>query len=67
MKKNLMLIINPAAGRGGYKQGFTEALRALDDGDYRTTLFYTSASGEATRTSSARIGDCGAWSHTALP
>lgn len=48
MKKNLMLIINPAAGRGGYKQGFTEALRALDDGGYRTTLFYTSASGEAT-------------------
>lgn len=48
MKKKLMLIVNPAAGRGGYKQGFTEALKVLDDGGFRTTLFYTSASGEAT-------------------
>ena len=48
MKKKLMLIVNPAAGRGGYKQGFTEALKTLDDGGYRTTLFYTTASGEAT-------------------
>ena len=39
MKKKLMLIVNPAAGRGGYKQGFTEALKVLDDGGFRTTLF----------------------------
>lgn len=48
MKKNLMLIVNPAAGRGGYKQGFTEALKTLDDGGMRTTLFFTSGVGEAT-------------------
>ena len=49
MKKNLMLIVNPAAGRGGYKQGFTEALKTLDDGGMRTTLFFTSGVGEATK------------------
>lgn len=48
MKKKLMLIINPAAGRGGYKQGFTEALKILNDGGYRTTLFYTDGARDAT-------------------
>lgn len=48
MKKKLMLIINPAAGRGGYKQGFTEALKILNDGGYRTTLFYTAGARDAT-------------------
>lgn len=47
-KKKLMLIINPAAGRGGYKQGFTEALKILNDGGYRTTLFYTDGARAAT-------------------
>lgn len=47
-KKKLMLIINPAAGRGGYKQGFTEALKILNDGGYRTTLFYTTGARDAT-------------------
>ncbi len=47
-KKKLMLIINPAAGRGGYKQGFTEALKILNDGGYRTTLFYTAGARDAT-------------------
>ena len=48
MKKKLMLIINPAAGRGGYKQGFAEALKILNDGGYRTTLFYTAGARDAT-------------------
>lgn len=48
MKKNLMLIVNPAAGRGGYKQGFSDALKVLDDGGMRTTLFFTSGAREAT-------------------
>ena len=47
-KKKLMLIINPAAGRGGYKQAFTEALKILNDGGYRTTLFYTAGARDAT-------------------
>ncbi len=46
--KKLMLVINPAAGRGGYKFNLPDALHTLDRGGYRTTLFFTSARGEAT-------------------
>lgn len=49
MRKSLMLIINPAAGRGGYVNGFAEAMRTLSDGGYRTTLFFTGGRGDATR------------------
>ncbi len=48
MYKNLMLVINPNAGRGGYKNNLGEALKTLDNGGYRTTLFFTSGPGEAT-------------------
>ena len=48
MYKNLMLIINPNAGKGGYKNNLAEALRTLDNGGYRTTLYFTSGPGEAT-------------------
>ena len=48
IKKKLMLIINPAAGRGGFKVNLPEALNVLDIGGYRTTLFFTSGRGEAT-------------------
>lgn len=43
-----MLVINPNAGRGGYKTGLGEALRTLDNGGYRTTLYFTSGPREAT-------------------
>ncbi len=46
--KKLMLVVNPAAGRGGYKYNLPDALHALDRGGYRTTLFFTSARGQAT-------------------
>ena len=48
MYKKLMLVINPNAGKGGYKNGLGEALKTLDNGGCRTTLFFTSAPGEAT-------------------
>lgn len=47
MKKKLMLIVNPAAGKGGYKFNFGEAMNVLDKGGYTTTLFFTSGRGEA--------------------
>ena len=53
MKKKLMLIVNPAAGRGGYKYNFTEALLALDRGGYHTSLFFTEERGDATRFAAA--------------
>ena len=43
-----MLIINPAAGHGGYEENFGEALRLLDGAGYRTTLFYTTGARQAT-------------------
>ena len=46
--KKLMLIVNPAAGKGSYKVNFGEALNVLDRGGYRTTLFFTSSPGDAT-------------------
>ena len=47
-KKKLMLIINPAAGRSGYKYNLPDALQQLDSGGYRTTLFFTEGRGDAT-------------------
>ena len=49
MEKKLMLIVNPAAGRGEYKINFGDALYNLDQGGYRTSLYFTRARGEATR------------------
>ena len=48
MDQKLMLIINPAAGRGAYKTNLGEALQILDEGGYRTTLFFTEDRGHAT-------------------
>ncbi|MBQ3481929.1 MAG: YegS/Rv2252/BmrU family lipid kinase [Oscillospiraceae bacterium] len=48
MKKKLMLIINPAAGRGAYKLNLPDALQLLDQGGCRTTLFFTAGRGDAT-------------------
>ena len=53
MKKKLMLIINPAAGRGAYKIGLSDALQLLDQGGYRTTLYFTAGRGDATEIAAA--------------
>ena len=55
--KKLMLIINPAAGRGGYKLNLGDALNALDLGGYRTTLYFTAGSGDATRMAAEHAAD----------
>ena len=46
--KKLMLIVNPAAGKGSYKVNFGDALNILDKGGFRTTLFFTERPGDAT-------------------
>lgn len=56
MEKTLMLIVNPAAGRGAYELGFAEAMRTLDVGGYRTTLYFTAGPGDATDIA-ARCGE----------
>ena len=48
MKRSLMLIINPNAGRGAYKPGLADALQILSDGGYQTTVFFTTGRGDAT-------------------
>ena len=49
MDRKLMLIVNPAAGRGGYKVNLGDALQTLDAGGCRSTLFFTRERGDATR------------------
>jgi len=46
--RSLMLIVNPAAGRSGYKVNLGEALLTLNNGGFRTTLFFTKGVGDAT-------------------
>ena len=48
MKRKLMLIVNPAAGRGAYKQGFADALYTLSQGGCDTTVYFTEGRGDAT-------------------
>ena len=53
----MMLIINPAAGRGGYALELGEALRTLDAGGYRTTLYFTAGRADATRFAAQNGGE----------
>lgn len=48
MKTPLMMIINPAAGRGGYKKNLPEALKMLSDAGYAVSVFFTEHRGHAT-------------------
>lgn len=48
MKKKLLLIINPNAGRGAYVDGLAQALKVLSDGGFDTTVHFTSKPKEAT-------------------
>lgn len=46
--KKLMLVINPASGRGAYKNYFGEAMHALSRGGYQTSLYFTTGPCHAT-------------------
>lgn len=46
--KNLMLLINPNAGRGGYRFGLGDVLHSLHQNGWRSTVFFTDDSGDAT-------------------
>ena len=48
MKTPLMMIINPAAGKGHYRKGLAEALKNLSDAGYEVSLFFTERRGHAT-------------------
>ena len=46
--KKLLIIINPAAGRGGFKSFFGEAMQVLGAGGMQPSLFFTGKRGDAT-------------------
>ena len=47
--KKLMLIVNPASGREGYRYYFGEAMHLLARGGFAPTLFFTGGHGDATK------------------
>ena len=57
MKKRLLLIVNPAAGRGAYKLNFADAMLALSAGGYEVTLVFTEGRGDATEIAAGRAAD----------
>ncbi len=57
MERKLLLIVNPAAGRGAYKPSFADALQTLYDGDCRPTVCFTAGRGDATRLARELGGD----------
>lgn len=56
MKIPLMMIINPAAGKGAYKKYLPEALRLLSGAGYTVNLFFTERRGHATELASQYAG-----------
>lgn len=42
-----MLIVNPAAGKSAYSNGFANCLRYLDESGYRVTTYFTTQVGDA--------------------
>ena len=45
--KKMMLLVNPNAGKGGYKTVLGEVLHIFCEADWEPTVFFTRASGEA--------------------
>ena len=45
--KSLLVIVNPVAGRGMYRQGLGEALHILYSAGYVPTVRFTTCAGEA--------------------
>lgn len=47
MRKRMLLLVNPNAGRGGYKNSIGEIMAVFCQNDYTPTVFYTQYSGHA--------------------
>ncbi len=55
--KKLMLLINPNAGRGGYRFGMGDVLLAFHTHGWQTTVYFTDRSGDATRLAREEAGN----------
>ena len=47
MRKSLMLLINPVAGRGGFRQGFSDIIELFHSAGYAPTIYMTKAALDA--------------------
>ena len=47
MQRRMMLLVNPNAGKGGYKAELGGILKTFSDGDWLPTVYFTHGSGEA--------------------
>ena len=47
MQKNMMVLVNPNAGKGGYKAVLGEALHIFSREGWLPTVYFTRAAGEA--------------------
>ncbi len=56
MKTPLMMIINPAAGKGGFRRSLPDALRLLSDAGYAVTVYFTESRGHATELAARHAG-----------
>lgn len=56
MKTPLMMIINPAAGKGGFKHELPEALKLLSDAGYTVSLYFTEHRGHASELAAQYAG-----------
>ena len=56
MKIPLMMIINPAAGKGGFRRSLPDALRLLSDAGYAVTVYFTESRGHATELAAQYAG-----------
>lgn len=55
--KKLLLIVNPNAGRNGFRNCLSDVLYNLHIGGFETTVAFTNAHGDATRFAAERGGD----------
>ena len=55
--RKLMLIVNPAAGRGGFKFSFGDAMQVLAAGGMQIDLFFTAGPRDATRFAAENAGN----------
>ncbi len=55
--KKMMLLINPNAGRGGYRAALADILQTFHRSGYVSTVFFTDGRGDATRLTAAHGAD----------
>lgn len=58
MKKSMVIIVNPAAGKGAYKKKFADVLKVFSDAGYSPRLCFTAGRGDASELAAENGSDC---------